>query len=502
MDYLINDMTNTSARRSLRRLPANIPPPEPPLPPPPTLTTRKKTKRAEIPRGPGSDAAGSSKTSADRTAAAVPLPRTPASSSVAWSGDIPAVIESAASPKAGREVAAPGQLDYFSAAELAPSGEAFANLNVPGASFPGGPITPAFFTPMSQPPPGLPEVSQPPEEPRVTLEREAETATATEEQEPASEPKAEPVVVAETRRDLAGSPPPMLHVAPDPIPTVHASQPAIFIGISGCPSSGKTTIANLLPVVLPQSTPWFIVHESDFFVPEHLMVPQTQQATHRHKVDFASFKRFLEYSKCEGRPPPAFRSTQPVEDRERALSQVPSALLEQMQSSLDGLQSFQNGRPVGIVEGGMLYHSETIRSLLDIKILLRSSREDSRNRRFECAGDGHERKSWDTREYFDRIMWPQYVHEHAVLFNNGDVEGKVKFRLCEGVGISVQPTLNMGLEQTLRWIVDEICSESEEVVYRQDRDMASVVDITEDFEFCDCSEGFLGRIRKTIFDLL
>ncbi|KAL8800643.1 MAG: hypothetical protein Q9200_007188 [Gallowayella weberi] len=490
------DMIDISSSR------ASLPPSEPPLPPSPSLIRRTKTKSVRFPESTGINAARSSKTPADPIAAAVPLPETPAPSSSAEPGGIPAVIETSASPKADREVVEPGQLGYFSAAELAPSGEAFANPKVPGASFAGGPITPAFFTPMSQLPSGPFEVSQPPEEPPVTIEQEAETALAAEEQEPANEPDAEPPVVAEAQRDLAGSPPPMLHVAPDLIPTVHASQPAIFIGISCCPSSGKTTLAHLLSEVLPPSTPSFIVHQGDFFVPEHLMVPQGEQATHRHTVDFASFKRFLEHSKCEGRTPPAFRSTQPMEDRERALSQVPSTLLEQTQSSLAGLQCFQNGRPVGIVEGGMLYHSETIRSLLDVKILLRASREESRSRRFDRASDGHERKSWDTREYFDRIMWPEFVNEHAVLFDNGDVEGRPKFRVCDRVGISAQPTLNMSLEQTLRWIVDVICRESEEIVYRHDREMASALDIREGFEFCDCSEGFLGKIRKTIFDHL
>ncbi|KAL8806029.1 MAG: hypothetical protein Q9182_001561 [Xanthomendoza sp. 2 TL-2023] len=500
------DMINTTSSQP--------PPPEPPLPPSPTLIRRKKAKSVTFPASPGSDAARSSKPPADPIAAAVPLPETPASSSLAVTGAIPAVIEPPVSSKESREVAGPGQLGYFSAAELVPSGEAFANPNVSRGSFLGDPVTPAFFTPMSQLPPVSLEGSQPPVEPPVAIEQEAETAPAieeheveaapaTEEQEPANEPDVEPVVVAEAQGDLAGSPPPMLHVAPNPIPTVLASQPAIFIGISGCPSSGKTTLAHLLSEVLPPSTPSFIVHQADFFVSEHLMVPQGEEAaTHRHTVDFASFKRFLEYSKREGRPPPAFRSTQPMVDRERALSQVPSPFLEQRQSGLGGMQCFQSGRPVGIVEGGMLYHSETIRSLLDIKILLRAGREESRSRRFDGAGDDHERRAWDTGEYFDRIMWPGYVNEHAVLFDNTDVEGRPKFRMCERVGISVQPTLNMGLEETLRWIVDIICRESEEIVYRHDREMASALDTREEFEFCDCSEGFLGKIRKTIFDHL
>lgn len=40
---------------------------------------------------------------------------------------------------------------------------------------------------------------------------------------------------------------------------------AIVVGISGCSSSGKTTLARLLREIFPDS---FVLHEDDFYLPE------------------------------------------------------------------------------------------------------------------------------------------------------------------------------------------------------------------------------------------
>ncbi len=49
------------------------------------------------------------------------------------------------------------------------------------------------------------------------------------------------------------------------------SHPAIVIGISGCSSSGKTTLARLIRDIFPRT---FILHEDDFYKPEKQYVPQ------------------------------------------------------------------------------------------------------------------------------------------------------------------------------------------------------------------------------------
>lgn len=42
-------------------------------------------------------------------------------------------------------------------------------------------------------------------------------------------------------------------------------QKAIIVGLSGCSSSGKTTLARLLRDIFPNS---FVLHEDDFYRPE------------------------------------------------------------------------------------------------------------------------------------------------------------------------------------------------------------------------------------------
>jgi uridine kinase len=47
--------------------------------------------------------------------------------------------------------------------------------------------------------------------------------------------------------------------------TTMEERKAFIIGISGCSSSGKTTLARLLRDIFPDS---FILHEDDFYKPE------------------------------------------------------------------------------------------------------------------------------------------------------------------------------------------------------------------------------------------
>ncbi|CAL8583646.1 hypothetical protein XPA_009267 [Xanthoria parietina] len=494
MDYFIDDILDASARRSKKSVPPTPAGAEPPLPPSPTTIRRKKTKSVRFPEGESSSAAGSSKLLEPPIAAAIPLPDTPAPSV-----DVPTAVGTEAPPKVVPE-AGLGKSDYFPVAELAPPEESHSRPGLFGSSHMGGST---YFSPMSELPPSVAEMAQAVEESPEAEKHLTEPTSAAEEPDPGGITTGPEDTPKDINDDNVL---PMIHVAHQTIPTVH-SQGAMLIGISGSPSSGKTTLARLLSVILPPTISSFIIHQDDFLIPDHLMIPPAngELATHRHTADLSAFKRFVEYSKDEGRPPPAFRSMQTVNGRERAVSQMPADLLDQMSSMVAGMPSLHGGRSIGIVEGDLLYHSETIRSLLDIKILLRASREDARARRFDRADDqgaGEERKFWDTREYFDRTLWPHYSEEHAILFDRADVDGRPKSRICDNVGIRVQPMLDMSLEQALRWMVDVICRESEEVTYLHDREMASSIDRREALEFCSCDEGFLGKIRQTIFDFL
>ncbi|KAL9588009.1 MAG: hypothetical protein Q9203_003175 [Teloschistes exilis] len=513
MDYFIDDMLN-SLRGSVKSLPTSPKPADPPLPPVPTLAKKNKAKTVQFPEGRRSSAVEGLKVP---LAAAVPLPETPAQTAAVNKEGI-ALDDSYLSPLSLATVSGPAHLDYFSAAELPPSRK---TLAVPSsARLPASPA-PAFFTPVAELPLPVSELAQ-------MEERSMGPEGLTKPAEQASLPVEEPIPVAaienegwgseiqhkeppSTAEDISRvqlvSPPPVLHVSSTPIPVIH-SQPALLIGISGSPSSGKTTLARLLSYALPPTTPWFIIHQDDFLSPRHLLVPGEGgelDTDGPHAFDMSAFKRLLGYAKREGRLPLGFHSTQPDNARDRALVQVPTALMAQMQVAFAHVSCLKEGRPVGIVEGSWFYQSETVRQLLDIKILLRASHGASRTRRFE-KHDHHTGEPrgalWHTRDYFDRVIWRNYVHAHEVLFENGDLEAKPTTSICDAVGISVQPDPDMAPTAALQWVVDTVRKECEAVPHRQDRNVESNMMEKVVFDLCNCNEGFLRKIRQAIFDIL
>ncbi|KAL8725810.1 MAG: hypothetical protein Q9181_006276 [Wetmoreana brouardii] len=501
MEYFIDDMLNSSRRGSTKSLPFSPAPAEAPLHPAPTPARTKKGKSVKVPGGTSSAMAEGSKMSAAPIAAAVPLPETPVlSTASATAGQITAE-EGMLSPKSVATEAALAPSDYFSIAELPPPQQ---TLAAPEEREALGAGAPAFF------PQPVPELSKPAGDPLPIIQ--ADPAPAAEEQDAAVHAGEASSMTKELQEDVpenrVGSPPPVLHLSHSPIPVIQ-SQPAILIGLSGSPLSGKTTLAHLLSSILPPVTQWFIIHQADFFNPQRLLVPDNNgevDSDGRHAINFSAFKRVLEYAKHEGRLPPALLSLQPEAERECALSKISSAVMEQMQASLVNVQSLQSGQPIVIVEGSSLYRSETVRSLLDIKFLLRTSKEIAKTRRFEESNNldsNSEGTHHDRIDYFDRVVWRNYIREHEVLFEDGNVEGRPQRRICEGVGIQVQPDLDTSLSETLQWVLDVFRRDIEEVVAcRHDREIASLVDLKARFEFCRCDEGLLGKIRQTIFDLL
>ncbi|KAL8946139.1 MAG: hypothetical protein Q9222_007424 [Ikaeria aurantiellina] len=514
MDYFIDNMLKSSGKPRSRSVP---PSPEPPRPPTPTLSRKKRTKTVKSPEGSSSGMVESSNLAeapAAAAAATVPLPETPAQSTAPVPTNDKPPHESTLSANAPPE-AVTGEPDYFSAADLAPPETASVRPTLKDQPNVAGS---AYFSTASELPPATTEL---PQGPSIVVEHvdEPQPPAVVEEQDPIAPPKnaeAEAKVeieageaVEEVPRDHDGSPLPMLHVASMPIPTVH-DHPALLIGISGCPSSGKTTIAHLLSLILPPTTPPFIVHQDDFLVPDHLLVPDTskrQGINYRHTVDFSALKRLLDYAKREGRLPPAFKSLQPGDSRERAIPQVSSDTVEEMQSSLAGLPFFQCDRSVGIVEGSLLYHSDTIRDLLDIKILLRASKGTSSVRRSEKLSNpdltpDHTKTFRHTMDYFNLVDWRSHAKQHAVLFEDGNIEGRPVQSICEGTGIIVQPTLDMSIEETLRWSTDVVRNGCHEAAGPRNRKMSSDVGWPDGYEHCRCDEGVLGKIRQAIFDFI
>lgn len=509
MEYFIDDMLGPSRRSSAKSAPTHPAPAEPPLPPFPTPTRIKKAKTVKFPAdstGAVAESSRNSKASDTSTAAKVPLPDTPGLPSVreqaGASAPQPPLLSSVSLPSSGNRA----EGDYFSAAELALPENASESLRVREPATPGAP---AFFTPMSELPMVPPEMPQLAEAPAAEREQAVETASSAEQRGSVADTGEQSAAAKEMPENPVEAPPPVLHVLPAPTPVAH-DYPALMIGLSGAPASGKTTLAYLLAAILPPNTSSFIIHQDDFFIRKHLLIPSTDGESiveYRRTLDFPAFKKLIEHSKREGKLPAGYRSLQPEEEQGRALSQLPSGTVERMQASLADLTGLKDGQAVGIVDGSLLYHSGTIRNLLDIKILLRASKKSSRIRQYEKSPENSQnnRKGgnpWETIEYFDHVLWPNYADEHAILFEDRNVEGQPVADTCERVGISVQPNLDMNIEEIMHWVVDVIRRGCEEAAHRRGGEVASADESVEGYEFCECNEGLLGRIRQTIFDIL
>jgi nicotinamide/nicotinate riboside kinase len=99
---------------------------------------------------------------------------------------------------------------------------------------------------------------------------------------------------------------------------------------------------------------------------------------------------------------------------------------------------------------------------LDIKLFLRTTYAKAKARREARDGYVTLEGFWaDPPGYVDKIVWPNYVEEHAWMFQGGDVEGEFKMDVLEKEGIKVQDKVGVDgdIEKTFEWTVDTILDE-------------------------------------------
>jgi len=66
----------------------------------------------------------------------------------------------------------------------------------------------------------------------------------------------------------------------------------------------------------------------------------------------------------------------------------------------------------------------------------------------------------DPPGYVDKIVWPNYVEDHAFMFEGGDVEGLLKESIATEWGIRVpEGGLDVDMITTLRWMVELLMEE-------------------------------------------
>lgn len=72
--------------------------------------------------------------------------------------------------------------------------------------------------------------------------------------------------------------------------------------------------------------------------------------------------------------------------------------------------------------------------------------------------EAEEGEFWKREYYFEKMVWPNYVEQHADLFEKANVEGSVEKKVCCERGIAVQGAINVEVGQTWSWAVDVVIS--------------------------------------------
>ena len=239
----------------------------------------------------------------------------------------------------------------------------------------------------------------------------------------------------------------------------------LLIGLSGPSSCGKTTLARLLTRLFAQSS---ILHVDDFYLTDSQIPIKDgiQDWDCAEAIDVkklvAALKR-LKASETVQAVLDGVASTE-IPEVEGAESAVNEVVLNRLRSELMAWEAEMRlnnqvwERPPLLFIDGFLLFGETvckIREQLDIKILLRSTYEDSKRRRSDRKGIyiTHEGYWEDPPGYFDQIVWPNYVKNHQFLFLNENTEGPVNDDMSKSLDIDVVPGMGMKtLEETLLYV--------------------------------------------------
>ncbi|OIW25852.1 nicotinamide riboside kinase 1 [Coniochaeta ligniaria NRRL 30616] len=249
---------------------------------------------------------------------------------------------------------------------------------------------------------------------------------------------------------------------------------AIVVGISGCSSSGKTTLARLLRDIFSNT---FILHEDDFYKPEEqlpvkdglvdwdcaeaISVPDMEAAL-RHIHQTGTFPTFIASKEDQNTI-----GACPVPDS--AISAQKARVASWLGPGQPGRAVLASGVNICLLDGFLLYTPAVapVMAGLDIKLFLLVSRSKATRRREARDGYVTLEGFWkDPPGYVDHIVWPNYAESHAWLFEEGDVEGRLRKDVLRENGIQAQvgSGLDVDMSTTLEWAVGVIMGELERLV--------------------------------------
>ena len=226
--------------------------------------------------------------------------------------------------------------------------------------------------------------------------------------------------------------------------TNSSSVKPILIGISGPSCSGKTTLSRVLKSIIPGT---IVLHEDDFYKTDSAIPLKNgvQDWDCLDSIDLPLLTFTLRSFKDTGTVPSKFLHEE--EDKEKKVSELEnlqSTIASQRSSIKASLHQLEGKQPfsIAIIEGFLLYSEDFshVRDLLDIKIFLRLDYPTMKKRRGDRKGYATIEGFWeDPPGYVDDVVWPNYIKDHAFLFEEGDVEGAVDEEVCRRLRIRTAP---------------------------------------------------------------
>lgn len=243
--------------------------------------------------------------------------------------------------------------------------------------------------------------------------------------------------------------------------------PFIF-AISGLSTSGKTLMVDLLSDILTPSTKCYMIHQDDFYKSDSQIPMHSNGLQDWDCADAIDFKKLaallFEVRNGQGLTKLRLSSSQPASAQKSPSNLGLIAKYRHMlrDGSLACAPYIQK-HGIVLVEGFLLFGrsvEDKLSRIFDKRIVLRTTFEEGKTRRAMREGYVTSDGFWkDPPDYFEKIVWPNYVQEHAHLFIDDDVLGEGR----GGINIDVCPLeFANSPEQTLKWLLGYVTQKATE----------------------------------------
>lgn len=226
----------------------------------------------------------------------------------------------------------------------------------------------------------------------------------------------------------------------------------ILIALSGCSSSGKTTLAKLTAQMFPQAT---LIHEDDFYKHDEHVPMNTkyniQDWDSVDALDFDLFAKELDNIASTGTIDSNLIHNNNVDSLDKF--QLDQSRMEQMKVKFSQIPP---DLKIIIVDGFLIFHDPLISSKFDLKLFIRAPYEVLKRRRAARPGYQTLDSFWvDPPYYFDEFVYRTYRDAHKHLFINNDVEGELKPDVSKTIK-DFNNDDNTDINDALEWVCDQI----------------------------------------------